>query len=76
MYFGDSLNPPGDADRGVKKLKKSEGGRGEDAQHTKIRSPQRLHGVSVEGCRANQSLGWVKARGREVHVGGGGGGRV
>ena len=29
----------------------------------KISNLQKLHGVSVEGCRANQSLGWVTAEG-------------
>lgn len=60
MSFGDPHIPPGDADRGFK-IKESAGTHAR--AHKKISNLQKLHGVSVEGRRANQSLGWVKAGG-------------
>lgn len=33
--------------------------RGHTHTHTQISNVQKLHGVSVEGCRVNQSLGWL-----------------
>lgn len=55
--------------------------RREEGGRKKISNLQKLHGVSVEGCRANQSLGRVTAEGgreggacrREGGEGGGGG---
>lgn len=49
-----------------KEKKKAEGKhshREERRKNTHTSNLQKLHGVSVEWCRANQSLGWVKAGG-------------